>query len=459
MSRKKVKHVSRRITRNNEYRRNKKGSQLYNKSPKYRKASKYRKSSKSRKKRSLPSHLNDLSPFKIIHDIPFEPVIPIHVPNKDDYSKSISPTINANLMSPITNSPFVLAGCMSADILVKDKGDGEWMRYNWKGPNAKRVMLGNLRSKKAIVCSDIVAPKQKKLNCWFNAFFLIFFISDAGRKFNHWMREAMITGKIVNRDGSTPSILRDDLREPLFKLNNYIEASIRNGSDPENFADKMDTNEIIGMIYDAIGEEVNCEGLNNTYIDPVDMYGNPINFYNGLYYVIGGNNVPYTSLWIDNELGYTDVTDAVEHGALEGHQNEVYEMIYIEIDEIDEIGSIMFEKPTEFTIDIISGGDIYTCTYKLDSAILRSVHWEHFSSYITCNGTELGSDGEAEDRLQPFEWKKRLNDKTAGSWKLASDSEIIFDFTRGYQILVYYLKRKVINKTGIYRECTYKTVS
>ena len=71
------------------------------------------------------------------------------------------------------------------------------------------------------------------------------------------MREAMIKGKVVSRDGSGPSILRRDLRKPLFILNNYIEASIRNGYDFENFADKMDTNEIIGMIYDAIGEEMN----------------------------------------------------------------------------------------------------------------------------------------------------------------------------------------------------------
>ena len=194
--------------------------------------------------------------------------------------------------------------------------------------------------------------------------------------------------------------------------------------------------EIIAMIYDAIGGEMNDYGWDNAQINPVGVMANPMSFYNALYYAIGGNYEPYTSLWIDGELGYTDITDAVEHGALEGHRNKIYKMIYIEM---SEIGSMKFEKPIEFTIDIISDKQPYTCTYKLDSAVLRSVYGEHFSSYITCNGTELGSDGEAEDRLQSFEWKKKLNDKITGSWKLASDDGMIFDFTYGYQTLVYYL--------------------
>ena len=394
----------------------------------------------------------------------------IYTPDEDDDNPWIrvgpkgrvltdyNPSINKHLMSLNSLSPNVLAGTMSADILVKDKRDGEWVRLNWEGPNAKRVMLDNLRSKKPIVCSDIVAPKQIKYNCWFNAFFLIFFISDAGRKFNRWMREAMITGKVVSRDGSGPSILISDLRKPLFILNNYIEASIRNSYDAENFADKMDTNEIIGMIYDAIGEEINDYGLYNTRINPIGVMSNPMTFYNGLYYAVGGlrcNNVPYTSLWINHEPGYTDIIDAVEHGGLEGDRNKIYKMIYIEM---TEIGSTNFEKPNEFTIDIISDNEPYTCTYKLDSAVLRSVQGAHFSSYITCNGTELGSDGEVEDRLQPFEWKKRLNDKTTGSWNFESEYGMTFDFTNGYQILVYYLTNKRINNTGKYRACTYKSI-
>tara|TARA_B110000046_G_scaffold109846_1_gene117129 strand:+ start:5089 stop:6423 length:1335 start_codon:yes stop_codon:yes gene_type:complete len=428
-------YVSRRKKKTNATRRKQKGYRHSRKNP------------QSRKHDSLQSKLKSIeylaeNPIVSLNPIPY-------IPNEDDYN----PSINEYIMSLNSLSPNVLAGTMSADILVKDRVDGEWVRLNWEGPNAKRVMLENLRSKKPIVCTDIVAPKQIKHNCWFNAFFLIFFVSDAGRKFNRWMREAMITGKIVSKDGSGPSILRRDLRKPLFILNNYIEASTRNGYDAENFADKMDTNEIIAMIYDAIGGEMNDYGWDNAQINPVGVMANPMSFYNALYYAIGGNYEPYTSLWIDGELGYTDITDAVEHGALEGYRNKIYKMIYIEM---SEIGSMKFEKPIEFTIDIISDKQPYTCTYKLDSAVLRSVYGEHFSSYITCNGTELGSDGEAEDRLQSFEWKKKLNDKITGSWKLASDDGMIFDFTYGYQTLVYYLTNKRINNTGNYRVCTYK---
>jgi hypothetical protein len=113
-------------------------------------------------------------------------------------------------------------------------------------------------------------------------------------------------------------------------------------------------------------------------------------------------------------------------------------MIYIEM---DELGSMNFEKPIEFTIDIISDKQPYTCTYKLDSVVLRSVYGEHFSSYITCNGTELGSDGEAEDRLQSFEWKKKLNDK-----KAASDETAIASLTN----TVHTIQRNSTNNRNSY---------
>ena len=47
----------------------------------------------------------------------------------------------------------------------------------------------------------VVAPKQLRSNCWFNVFFMVFFISDKGRSFFRHLRQTMITGvKSVNNE-------------------------------------------------------------------------------------------------------------------------------------------------------------------------------------------------------------------------------------------------------------------
>ena len=60
----------------------------------------------------------------------------------------------------------------------------------WNSDEAKLAMLKNIRSKK-IDISYIVGPKQVASNCWFNCFFMVFFISDKGRKFFRYLRESM----------------------------------------------------------------------------------------------------------------------------------------------------------------------------------------------------------------------------------------------------------------------------
>jgi hypothetical protein len=302
------------------------------------------------------------------------------------------------------------------------------------------------------------------------------------------MREAMITGRIVYKDGSGTRRLRDDLRRPLFILNKYIEASIRHGDD-DNFTDKIDTNEIIHMIYAAIGEEVNERtGDWIPLMYPVGIYGNPMDFYNGLYGALGGDLMPWLRIEVRPSFGYYKMDD-LNHIFLEQFDDPdtIYKMIYLEI---YDGSSGEFEKPIEFTVDIAEDDKHYNCTYKLDSAVLRDVQGKHFSSYITCNGTELGSDGCVEDRLQPFQWKRMLNDGSTGSWNLAAGNLCIlstgpvipahpvidippplsflhrpldlkknvheFDFTNGHQILVYYLTNKKLNRTGIHGTMKYK---
>ena len=93
------------------------------------------------------------------------------------------------------------------------------------------------------LCQDIVAPKQAQSNCWFNSFFMVFFISDKGRKFTRYLRQIMIISTRLDA-----SKLSSSLKWPFFLLNKCIEASLRSvnvGDINSKFAYLMDTNEII----------------------------------------------------------------------------------------------------------------------------------------------------------------------------------------------------------------------
>lgn len=352
-----------------------------------------------------------------------------------------TPSINKYLLDQKTVSPNIVQGCPLADIQVK-LGNGLRQCLPWDSVEAKKLMLDNLRSKTPTKCKEIVAPKQFKSNCWFNSFFMIFFISDKGKKFNKWLRQTMITGKVTDTGNMIGRDIVAKLRLPLFILNKYIDASIRNSHDTTNFANVMDTNDIINLVNNAIGEDENS-GEDGTLIAPVDKPSNPMRFYKGLYNAIGGDPMSWTRLTVGGDSKRSDISNFYSKLSQSAVVSRISKMIYIEIDDAP---SSTFIKPVEFTVDMIEAGKNYNCTYKLDSAVLRDVDKEHFSSYITCNGKGFGSDGDAVNRLQSFDWKKRLN--KSGEWKLAKEYPTYFDFTEGYQMLVYYLTNKQLNDTG-----------
>ena len=292
----------------------------------------------------------------------------------------------------------------------------------------QQVMLDNLRSKKPIDCRTVTAPKQLQSNCWFNSFFMTFFISDLGRKFNRWLRQAMITGVLA--DGRK---VKKNLHRSLFTLNKYINASLRSSYDDTNFADLMDTNDLINNIYYAIGKKINVK-YGETMIAPINKPSNPLTFYRGLYDALGGDLMHWTTLTIQS--GWKSIhAAAAELKKLD--KGEIANVIYLEI--YDE-QSASFTKPRTFRIKMRQGDKIYMCTYSLDSAILRNTEKFHFSAYITCNGKDYGFDGESFSRMEPFAWKSKLDRNT--NWRFAKQYETYFNFTKGYQLLIYYLTEK-----------------
>ena len=160
--------------------------------------------------------------------------------------KSFTPSVNKRLQSLQSLTPeFGLFGCKEREISIEKKGKRKCIKWNSK--ESKQHLLKNLNSKIRPLCNDIVAPKQMQSNCWFNSFFMVFFISDKGRKFTRYMRQIMITGARLNG-----SKLDKKLQWPFFLLNKCIESSLRSinvGDLNHKFAYLMDTNDIIKGIY------------------------------------------------------------------------------------------------------------------------------------------------------------------------------------------------------------------
>jgi len=310
---------------------------------------------------------------------------------------SYSPSLNRKLKSLRSISPLQIQGCVGTDILDESNG----ICYKWHTKKAKQIMLRSLVSKKHINCDAVTAPKQLLANCWFNSFFVTFFISDKGRKFNRWLREAMITG--VMADGRK---VPKKLRKPFFLLNKYIEASLRAEQDETNFANLMDTNDIIRDIYKAIGPTVNRKE-SNTLIAKSRKPSNPLSFYRGIYNVLGGNLMSWLHVRIDKKVAFGPTVK--EHLRVEASAREIPKVLFIAV--FDDAANMI--KTAKIKVDLhlssygLDIGNGYKCTYTLDSAVLRDIGKHHFSAYLTCNGKEYGFDGESFSRMEPFAWKKK----------------------------------------------------
>ena len=338
-----------------------------------------------------------------------------------------SPSINRNLKSLKTLSPTGAQGCdVETDIWDEKKGKC----FGWKSKKAKDIMLRNLVSKKPIDCNAVTAPKQMLSNCWFNSFFVVFFISDKGRKFNRWLREAMITG--VMADGrKVPS----KIRKPLFLLNKYIDASLHPKYDKTDFATLMDTNDIIEDVHRAISKSVNKD---KTLIAKVDVPSNPISFYRGVYEYLGGDLMHWNKISVhspDNDIEWLKTVILNFATMKDGTPSHPYmtKVLFLEIFDNE---SDKFNKPTEFTINTVINKNNVKYKYVLDSIVLRDTKKAHFSSYLTCNNTDFLFDGESFSRMSEFDWKSKINKDV--EWK-TSEYDTRFNFQKGYQILIYYL--------------------
>lgn len=340
--------------------------------------------------------------------------------------ESFSPNVNQIISSLKSISPHKELGfdmCDEDQVYIK-KGTGKGQCYELKSKIAQTYMTDNLLSKNPVDCNAIIAPKQLQGNCWFNAFFMVYFISDKGRKFFRYLRLAMITGKLPNGTQISPK-----LRMPLLIMNKYIEASLL-GAPPDvdprvSLATLMDTNQIIRKIARNLGTNKRQE----LSIVRTNKASNPYTFYNGLITYLKSD--PLTSVKIIVSASNSKKNLALNIQNL--LDNEKNALDFFTLERWSEDFPIKsWSIPQKFKINY--KGEEHT--YVLDSAVLRDTQKTHFSAYITCNGKPFGFDGESFTRMTPFDWKKKMNkDK---KWRFADQYKTYFNFQRGYYMLFYY---------------------
>jgi len=319
------------------------------------------------------------------------------------YYMSYAPTINRRLVSLKTMKRRSISDCnnklaftLKAPLQIKI---GKKC-HNYTTNRAKTWLLRNLKAKH-VNPDKIVPPKQLQSNCWFNAMFVTFFISDKGRKFFHFFRQLMIEGK--QSDGTT---IPDSMKDAFAMLNFAIESALTGNE----YARVLNTNKIIKQIYKTITKTQGSV----TSIYNVDEAGNPFTYYLTLMRYLHNNTL-----------------DIVKLNPTSNWQAEIREQPHIIIFEIYDDQHIF--NPLNFTIN--------NANYVLDGSIVRDTKQQHFCSTLTVEHKEYGFDGLSFHRIQPFEWKAMINVDAPWGFKGSTDYDrtpFQWNFQHAYQQLFYY---------------------
>lgn len=334
---------------------------------------------------------------------------------------SYSPTINKELVTFKTTPRKELLDCNMEEafalkaplqIGISNLTFGKKC-YEYYTPEAMKFLLSNLAADKHINPTKIIPPIQIQSNCWFNAMFTTFFVSDKGRKFFHFLRQLMIEGK--QQDGSA---IPNKLRDPFALLNFGIDACLTGNE----YAYKLNTNSVIHQIYKAIPESYK---KNNPYITDVNQAGNPLLYYSAIISYLHNSSIQMLIIRETNMKWKDTIIENVHRMGYLPH------IIVFEIFEED--AALFNKKPVEFKVN--------NATYAIDSAVVRDISKQHFCATLTCEGAEMGYDGMSFHRLGTLKWKDKLNRNMDWKFEGTKDydgSSLLWNFTRCYQMLIYY---------------------
>ena len=336
-------------------------------------------------------------------------------------SNSYSPTINNELVTLVSIPRKELLDCNieaafnlkePLQIGIKTSFTGIKCVYYYT-PEAKKFLLKNLAADKHIDPNKIVPPIQAQSNCWFNAMFVTFFVSDKGRKFFHFLRQLMIEGK--QKDGS---VIPDKIRDAFALLNFGVDACLTGNE----FAYKLNTNNIIHLLFKGIPESYKQK---YPYIVDIDEAGNPLLYYISIINYLNNSSIQMLFIRDANSKWKDKVVESVQK------MSHLPHIIVLEV--YDEMSVEFNQKPISFTVN--------NAKYQIDSAVVRDISKQHFCATITCEGKEMGYDGMSFHRLVPLEWKHKMNSNV--DWKFEGTNDydgtpLKWNFTKGYQLLMYY---------------------
>ena len=341
---------------------------------------------------------------------------PSQIRNISNKPSSYSPTINKQLVTLKSIDREDLMECnteqsfkLKEPLQISVKGKC----YYYYAPEARRFLLRNLAANKHINPKIIVPPIQSQSNCWFNAMFVTFFVSDKGRKFFHFLRQLMIEGR--QKDGTAiPNNLRD-----AFALLNFGIDSCLTGNE---FAYKMNTNAIIHLLYKGIPDTYKKK---YPYIVDIDEAGNPLLYYMSIINYL--NNSSIQVLFVrDADSKWKDI---VSESVIK--MSHLPHIIVLEV--YDEKASEFNKKPVTFSVK--------DAKYEIDSAVVRDISKQHFCSTLTAESNEMGYDGASFHRLVPLKWKHKMNSNIDWEFEGTNDydgSPLKWNFMKSYQLLIYY---------------------
>ena len=327
---------------------------------------------------------------------------------------TFSPSVNKNLESLIEVSPNVkIYNCDDENSIQIEYEKDKYKCVKWNSKLAEAEMLKNIRSSK-INSSAIVAPLQIKSNCWFNCFFMIFFIDDKGKNFFRYLRETMVTG-ILPSGKKIPN----KLHKTFFFLNRYIDSSLFGYKDTSEFALTMDTNVLIQQLGERLNEHTGEKRDRSGQGNPLKFYREIINYL---------NEEPIFILNLNNK--YPTIKDLRINKKL-----KIPDIVVLTLTQ---------KESENFTKKLLIKVEDYT--YILSSIVLNDLFSSHFSAYITVNDNEFAFDGRSFGRLNRFNWSNIINKDTPMMWSSKdidsgndySPSDPVFLFKKGYQQLFYY---------------------
>ena len=341
--------------------------------------------------------------------------------NNNNRKHSYSPTINQDLVTLQSIQRQELSDCNIVDayklkeplkIGIPGAFYGETC-FDYDTPEAKKYLLRNLSANKHVDPEKIVPPRQLQGNCWFNSMFVNFFVSDKGRKFFHFFRHLMIEGK--QKDGTH---IPHKIRDAFALLNFGVDACLTGNQ----FAYKLNTNVIIKELYEAIPDSYKKMV---PYVYNVGNAGNPIFYYMSIVNYLNNNSITIMLI--------RDATNNWKQVLTEQMSKSTH-MPHIVVLEVFNHNAKTFDrKPISFTIN--------DAKYQIDSTVVMDVSQKHFCSTLTCEGKEFAYDGYSFHKLEPLEWKEKLN--TDFEWYFEETNKyagknIVWNYTKSYQMLIYY---------------------